>query len=421
MPDYRNPFIVGSPVPPGLFIGRRREVEVILDRLVSPAPVSIAISGERRIGRTSLLHYIYGGRVAQRWGLRPEEFTFVLIDSYTIVPFTPDSFWRHILRSLVQQIYKPDRHFESLLDTLLDKGKKIESFELNTLFDHIAQEGKLAVLLLDTFEHVVEHVDPDNPELLYLLRALINRPIRGLALVLASREPLNALLRDFRFSGSPFPTGFASLSLDSFSRPEAAELMDVYTHGTDVRFTEQDREFAYEISKGHPYWLQKTCFKLFQRRMENMTWRKTVDETDLSEIDKGIAEEMQAEREARATSEERKDERENYQIFLCYAREDEGKVKKLYQELSDAGFKPWMDTEDIHGGQRWQSIIRQAIRRSDFFLVCLSANSVRKRGMVQREMKQALDLWQEKLEDDIYLIPVRLDDCEVPESLREFQ
>ncbi len=109
------------------------------------------------------------------------------------------------------------------------------------------------------------------------------------------------------------------------------------------------------------------------------------------------------------------------QIFLSYAREDEEKVENLYQRLSDAGFKPWMDKKDILPGERWKFSIQTAIRRSDFFLACLSAKSVGKRGFLQREIKDALDIWQEKLDDDIYLIPVRLEDCEVPESLREFQ
>jgi len=109
------------------------------------------------------------------------------------------------------------------------------------------------------------------------------------------------------------------------------------------------------------------------------------------------------------------------QIFLSYAREDEKKVGNLYQKLSAAGFKPWMDIKDILPGEQWKPCIQKAIRGSDFFLVCLSANSVSKRGWVQREMKQALDLWQEKLDSDIYLIPIRLEDCEAPESLSDFQ
>jgi hypothetical protein len=109
------------------------------------------------------------------------------------------------------------------------------------------------------------------------------------------------------------------------------------------------------------------------------------------------------------------------QIFLSYAREDEEKVEKLYQRLSEAGFKPWMDKKDIRPGEKWKTAIQKAIRDSDFFLACLSANSVSKRGILQGEVKEALDIWQEKLKSDIYLIPVRLEDCEVPENLRDFQ
>jgi hypothetical protein len=102
-------------------------------------------------------------------------------------------------------------------------------------------------------------------------------------------------------------------------------------------------------------------------------------------------------------------------------REDEEKVENLYQKLSDAGFKPWMDTKDVLPGERWKPRIQRAVRHSDFFLACLSANSVNKRGFLQKEIKDALDIWQEMLDSDIYLIPIRLEDCEVPEGLRDFQ
>jgi hypothetical protein len=109
------------------------------------------------------------------------------------------------------------------------------------------------------------------------------------------------------------------------------------------------------------------------------------------------------------------------QIFLCYARQDRAEVENLYRRLSDAGFKPWMDKKDILPGERWQSRIPKAIRRSDFFLACLSAKSVDKRGFLQKEIRDALDIWREMLDSDIYLIPVRLEDCGMPESLRGFQ
>jgi hypothetical protein len=54
-------------------------------------------------------------------------------------------------------------------------------------------------------------------------------------------------------------------------------------------------------------------------------------------------------------------------------------------------------------------------------LVCLSVTSINKRGFLQREIKQALEQAEEKLGDDVYLIPARLDDCEVPDALSEIQ
>jgi ActR/RegA family two-component response regulator len=80
-----------------------------------------------------------------------------------------------------------------------------------------------------------------------------------------------------------------------------------------------------------------------------------------------------------------------------------------------------MDREDITPGEKWRISITRAIKHSSFFLACLSVNSVDRRGFLQREIKQALDICQELLDSDIYLIPIRLEDCEIPESLREYQ
>ena len=96
-------------------------------------------------------------------------------------------------------------------------------------------------------------------------------------------------------------------------------------------------------------------------------------------------------------------------------------MSALYDRLEALGLRPWMDKVDILPGERWETKLSQAIRESHFFLACLSAKSVEKRGYLQREFKQALEQWQEKLDGDIYLIPVRLDECQVPETLRAFQ
>jgi nucleoside phosphorylase/cellulose biosynthesis protein BcsQ len=106
-------------------------------------------------------------------------------------------------------------------------------------------------------------------------------------------------------------------------------------------------------------------------------------------------------------------------IFLAYTVDDREKVSELYKRLSDAGFRPWMDVMDLLPGERWENSIRDAIDRSDFFLVCLSSNSSNKRGFVQKEIKIALDILYEKPIGEAWLIPVRLDDSAVPSRLQE--
>jgi CheY-like chemotaxis protein len=108
-------------------------------------------------------------------------------------------------------------------------------------------------------------------------------------------------------------------------------------------------------------------------------------------------------------------------VFLAYASENREQVEHLYQVLSEAGLKPWMDVKDILPGEKWKISIRTAIQDADFFLACLSMHSVGKRGFLQQEIRDALDLWKEQLDSDIYLIPIRLDDCEVPEPLHDLQ
>lgn len=102
-------------------------------------------------------------------------------------------------------------------------------------------------------------------------------------------------------------------------------------------------------------------------------------------------------------------------IFLCHASEDKEQVEAIYDRLQELGFEPWMDKHDLLPGQRWRYAIPQALQASDFVLVFLSQNSVSKRSYVQSEFKLTLDILERMSKDVIHTIPVRLDDCEVPE------
>ncbi len=71
-------------------------------------------------------------------------------------------------------------------------------------------------------------------------------------------------------------------------------------------------------------------------------------------------------------------------------------------------------------GQEWQIEIPRAVKNSDVVLVCLSSQSITKEGFVQKEFKFALDAADEKPEGTIFIIPVRLENCDVPERINKF-
>jgi hypothetical protein len=95
-------------------------------------------------------------------------------------------------------------------------------------------------------------------------------------------------------------------------------------------------------------------------------------------------------------------------------------VRALYRRLKGGGFAPWLDEEDLLGGQVWEQEISRVLRSSHIVLVCLSNSSINKAGFVQREIRKVLDLADEQPEGTIFLIPLKLEECEVPERLRDW-
>lgn len=107
-------------------------------------------------------------------------------------------------------------------------------------------------------------------------------------------------------------------------------------------------------------------------------------------------------------------------VFLCHSSGDKPAVRELYKRLQADGFEPWLDEEELLPGQKWQQEIPKAVRAADTILVCLSRGSTAKDGYVQKEIKYALDAADEKPEGTIFVIPLRLEDCSIPERLKDW-
>jgi len=108
-------------------------------------------------------------------------------------------------------------------------------------------------------------------------------------------------------------------------------------------------------------------------------------------------------------------------VFLCRSSGDKPAVWRLYQMLCVDDMDPWLAEEKLLPGQDWHLEITKAVRAAHAVVVCLSHSSIRKTGYVQKEIEYALDVAAEQPEGTIFIIPLRLEECEMPDQLQRWQ
>lgn len=106
-------------------------------------------------------------------------------------------------------------------------------------------------------------------------------------------------------------------------------------------------------------------------------------------------------------------------IFVAYVAEDLAPARRLCEALRRRGCDPWLDLERLLPGQNWPRAIERAIQNSDAFLACFSSRSIVKRGQFHSELRYALDCARRMPLDQTFVLPVRLEPCEVPRRISD--
>lgn len=101
--------------------------------------------------------------------------------------------------------------------------------------------------------------------------------------------------------------------------------------------------------------------------------------------------------------------------FISYCHDNTKEVASLRNDLIEAGEKIWWDQE-ILGGQNWKQMIRRAMKTSYAVILCLSSElNVRVKSGVYSEILDAVREYRVQAPGTVFLIPVRLDSCEIPD------
>jgi hypothetical protein len=109
-------------------------------------------------------------------------------------------------------------------------------------------------------------------------------------------------------------------------------------------------------------------------------------------------------------------------VFICHSSIDKDSAASLYREFDAAGLKPWLDKENLRGGDDWNLKIKETLGNVDYFVVLQSQALARQhRGYVIKEINWALEKKTEFRRGIRFIIPVKIDDSPVLEELKDIQ
>jgi hypothetical protein len=104
-----------------------------------------------------------------------------------------------------------------------------------------------------------------------------------------------------------------------------------------------------------------------------------------------------------------------HSIFLSHNSHDKPIVRRLRNDLAAYGIRGWVDEAEIRPGESLIAKIQDGLESTDFFAVILSKRSVDSEW-VKRELDMATTLELER--KAVFVIPIVVDDCQVPLFLR---
>jgi RNA polymerase sigma factor (sigma-70 family) len=194
---------------------------------------------------------------------------------------------------------------------------------------------------------------------------------------------------------------------------DADIVMNIFSHAGTVKSTEVFKDSAKGHSKSSAYVVMSTLEEAI--RAMYMFHRKKFDGRSLA-VKIGEKEEEDNIDEELSVGPAEFNKR-SLRVFLCHAHKDAVAVQSIYKHLTNNNIETWLDKEKLLPGSDWEHEIREAVRTSDIVVVCLSKGFDQK-GFRQKEVRIALEESALQPEGEIFIMPARLEECEVLPSLR---
>lgn len=251
---YLNPYLNRVAIrDPRQFIGRRREISKIFSRIGASRPQSIAIVGDRRIGKSSLLNQIYHQETRSAFLDDPSRYVFLFVDLQQRRHISPDDLFQDIFAQLAESL--SDRAVDGLLPSF-DGMRKVLA--------RLKQANLRLIILFDEFDAVTTNQRFDL-DFYSFLRACANNYDVGY--VTSSNRDLQELCHTQMIADSPFFNIFTNVYLRAFLPAEARQLIVEPSSASGVTLEAYYRDIV-DLGGFFPFFLQIACSSFFDALVE---------------------------------------------------------------------------------------------------------------------------------------------------------
>ena len=255
------------------FYGRKREVARIYSRIGTAHPQSVSIVGTRRIGKSSLLNFIYQEDNRRKHLKKSEKYKFIFIDFQERKNITLPDFFRALFELLSHE-------FQGQLDITEEP-----SYEgLKEIVTRIQQQGLKLIVLFDEFDSITQNQNFDM-EFFAFLRALANR--YDVAYVMSSGRRLQELCHTKEIADSPFFNIFSNLFLSPFSSEEALTLIQQPSKAAGYPL-DSVADTILSMAGYFPFFIQMACSAFFEYALD---YSVSIRDVSLPEIHEFFMEE----------------------------------------------------------------------------------------------------------------------------------
>ncbi len=101
-------------------------------------------------------------------------------------------------------------------------------------------------------------------------------------------------------------------------------------------------------------------------------------------------------------------------VFFSHVNEDKERIMNIYTEFEKNGIDAWVDKEKLEGGDFFEEEIDVTLETTDFAAIFFSKNSVNKKSFMQTEIHKIIKVYQRQPHGTNFIIPIRLDKCDIP-------